>query len=276
MSSSARGPSARETTCEEPSDEAQRDPGAAVRPGTLRLGLLVLGMGLLAGSLSACESTQDESARIGREGSHRTSAPTSLKLGAANREVRVSDTTVLSSGGRSAVAAKLTSTAASSQADIPLLLTVTGTTGKSVYSNQAGGLEASLQRMALLRAHQSGWWVDDQVLTSQTAKAATVRVGTGRRVVGASVALRTRGVSTSEQGGISVVSGTVVNGSSTSQSKVPVFAVAQRGGKVIAAGRAVVPELPGRVGASASFQVFLVGNPAGAPIELTAVPTGVR
>ena len=236
----------------------------------------MLGMGLLAASLSACESTQQESAQIGREGSHRTSTPAALKLGAANRDVHVADTTVLSSGGRTAVAARLTSTGPTAQADIPLLVTVTGSTGKSVYSNQAGGLEASLQRMALLGAHQSGWWVDDQVLTAQTAKAATVLVGTGRQVAGGSPALSTRDVSTAEQGGIAVVSGTLVNGSATARSKVPVFAVAQRGGKVLAAGRAVVPELPGRAGAAAPFQVFLIGNPAGAPIELTAVPSEVR
>jgi hypothetical protein len=233
-------------------------------------------MGLLTVSLSACETTQQESARIGREGSHQTSAPAALKLGAANHDVRVSDATVLSSGGRTAVAARLTSTGGAAQADIPLLVTVTGPTGKSVYSNQAGGLEPSLQRMALLRAHQTGWWVDDQVLTSQAAKAATVRVGSGRRPLGAAPTLTTRGVTTAGQGGIQVVSGTLVNGSSTAQSKVPVFAVAQRDGRVLAAGRAVVPELPGRAGASEPFQVFLVGDPAGAPIELTAVPTGVR
>jgi hypothetical protein len=54
---------------------------------------------------------------------------------------------------------------------------------------------------------------------------------------------------------------------------VPVFAVAVRGGRVVAAGRAVVSVLPGHPGASVPFQIFLVGNPAGATIELTAVPT---
>jgi hypothetical protein len=241
-----------------------------MRPGTLRRALVVVGSGLLVASLSACESTQQESARIGREGPHIASAPGALKLGAANHDVRVSDVTVLSGGGRTAVAARLTSSAGT-QADVPVLVTVTGAGGKTLYSNQAGGLEASLQRVALLRPGQGVWWVDDQVLTSQTANAANVRVGTGRRS-GAGGALSTRGLSTSEQAGIAVVSGTLVNGSSSAQGKVPVFAVALRSGRVVAAGRAVVAELPAH--ASAPFQVFLVGSASGAKIELTPLPTG--
>ena len=50
------------------------------------------------------------------------------------------------------------------------------------------------------------------------------------------------------------------------------FAVALRSGKVVAAGRALVASLAGHAGATAPFQITLVGNPAGAKIELTAAP----
>jgi len=85
--------------------------------------------------------------------------------------------------------------------------------------------------------------------------------------------LATSAVRLDRQAGVSVLSGHLVNNSEKAQSKVPVFAVAVRGGRVVAAGRAVVDALAGRAGASAPFQIFLVGDPTGAGIELTAVAT---
>jgi len=226
-------------------------------------------------TLSACESTQQESAKIGREGKQLVAGQGSLKLGAINHSVRVSDVTLLSSAGRTAVAAKLTGTATRPQLDLPVLVEVTGAHGKVFYSNETGGLEASLQRMALLRPGQGEWWVDDQVLSSQTATGVKVRVGAGStpRARSALATLSTTAPHVAEQGGVSVLSASLVNHSAKAQSKVPVFAVAVRGGRVVAAGRAVVSVLPGHPGASVAFQIFLVGNPTGANVELTVVPT---
>jgi hypothetical protein len=226
-------------------------------------------------TLSACESTQQESEKIGREGKQPTAGGGSLKLGAVNHGVRVSDVTLLSSAGRTAVAAKLTGTATCPQLDLPVLVEVTGAHGKVSYSNETGGLEASLQRMALLRPGQGEWWVDDQVLASQSAVGVKLRVGTGStpRAGSAPATLSTTAPDVTEQGGLSVVSADLVNHSAKAQGKVPVFAVAVRGGRVVAAGRAVVGVLPGHPGASVPFQIFLVGNATGASIELTAVPT---
>ncbi len=245
-----------------------------MRPGALKRALVVVGCGLLTVTFAACESTQDESAKIGREAGKLAAGPGALKLGAANHSVRVSSATLLNSDGRMAVAAKLTSTSKRPQTSLPVLVNVTGAGGKVVYTNESGGVEASLQRMALLRPGQSAWWVNDQVLSSQSTRGVEVRVGTGATVrSGASVpVLATKTGHISQQAGISVLSGELVNHSSTAQSKVPVFAAAVRNGKVVAAGRAVVSELPGHAGASVPFQIFLVGNPAGARIELNAVP----
>jgi hypothetical protein len=245
-----------------------------MRPGVLKRALVVVGCGALAVTASACESTESESAKIAREGGPAAAGPSALKLGAANRGVRTSDVTLLSSGGRTAVAVKLTATSPRAQSNVPLLVNVTGAGGKVLYTNGTGGVEASLQRIALLRPHVGEWWVDDQVLTAQPGRAVSVHVGTGKSVRSraAKSVLTAKVKHVGEQSGLSALSGELVNGSSTAQNKVPVFAVALRGGKVVAAGRAVVGSLPGRRGASAPFQIFLVGNPAGAKFELTAVP----
>ncbi|HEX3517601.1 MAG TPA: hypothetical protein VHT29_01050 [Solirubrobacteraceae bacterium] len=220
-------------------------------------------------AVSACESTEQESAKIAREG---TAGSSALKLGAANHGVRVSDATLLSSGGRMAVAVKLTA-ASRTQANLPVLVNVTGAGGKVLYSNEAGGLEASLQHMPLLRARQSTWWVDDQVLTSQHTAGVRVKVGTGSSApVGAPPNLTTTSVRTRVQGGVSTVTGRLVNGSSKAQSQVPVFAVALKGSRAVAAGSVVVASLGPK--ASVSFQLFLIGNASGARLQLSAVPTG--
>ncbi|MHB8241017.1 MAG: hypothetical protein ACYDHN_03405 [Solirubrobacteraceae bacterium] len=225
-------------------------------------------------TVSACESTEQESARIGREGQQAASAG-ELKLGALNHHVRVSDVTLVSVGGRMAVAAKLTASATRAQADVPVGVDIVGAGGKTLYSNTTSGVEASLQHVGLLRPHQPTWWVDDQVLTSQHATAVKVRVGSGSGGHTARTAsLGTASVHTHSQGGVTVVAGRLVNHSRVAPGEVAIYAVALKGKRVVAAGRGTVASLPGRSGSSAPFQVFLVGSATGANVELTAVPAG--
>jgi hypothetical protein len=234
--------------------------------------LVVAGCGVLTVALSGCESTEQESARIGREGRQLVAGSGNLKVGAVNHSVRVSDVTLLVGSGRTAVAVRLTGTSSGLQADVPVLVDVSGAGAKQLYTNATGGLEASLQRMALLRPHEPAWWVDDQVLTSQSATGVKVRVGTGKapRAGLPLPTLTTAGVHLGKQSGLSVLGGSVVNRSARAASKVPVYAVALAGGRVVAAGRAVVSPAPR---SSSPFQIFLVGNPAGARVELTVAPT---
>ncbi len=231
------------------------------------------GCGLLSISAAACQSTEQESAKIAAQARAAPAAGAALKLGKTNHSVRVSQVTLLSDAGRLAVAAKLTNTSSRAQLNVPLLVNVTGKGGKLLYSNEAAGVEASLQRIALLRAHQSAWWVDDQVLTSQPALAAKLRVGSGSKAgAGALAELATSAGGSVREGGVSTLSASLVNRSSSGQSKVPVSGVAVRGGRVVAAGRAVVGAVPARQGASVAFQMVFVGNPAGAKIELSPIP----
>jgi hypothetical protein len=248
-----------------------------MRPGILKRALVVAGLGVLTVTASACESTQQESAKIGREAGAQAAGPAALKLGAVNHGVRVADATLLHGEGRLAVAVKLTATTQRAQLNVPVLVNVTGAGGKLLYTNGTGGAEASLQRIALLRPRTAEWWVNDQVLASSSASGVKVRVGTGTRAPrGAQPELSTTATHLGEQSGLSVLSGRLVNRSHTAQSKVPVFAVALRDGKPVAAGRAVISELAGRPGASAPFQVFLVGKAAGATVQVTAVPTSAK
>ena len=65
--------------------------------------------------------------------------------------------------------------------------------------------------------------------------------------------------------------GGLVNRSKVLQRDIVVFAVARRGKRVVAAGRAAVERL--KPGARATFQVFFIGDPRGARLTLAAPPT---
>jgi hypothetical protein len=75
------------------------------------------------------------------------------------------------------------------------------------------------------------------------------------------------------------VSGAEAVGLADNRSKVElrkliVFAVARRGGRVVAAGRAQIPRL--KAGKRAKFHAYLIGNPRGARVEVSAPPTSLR
>lgn len=242
----------------------------------MRRVLACAGCGVLALTATACESTEEQSAKIGREGSKLAAAQGPVKVAHVNRDVRVSHVTLLEANGRTAVALQLTGTSKTPQSNVPVLINVVGAGGKVLYSNDTSGLEASLQQIPLLRPGQGEWWVDDQVLAAQKGGHVQVRIGAGahsshtRGAHASSSSVSTAGVQVGQQGAISVLTGRLINHSSSTQHHVPVFAVAVKGQRVTAAGRALVASLaPG----SQPFQIFLVGDPAGSSIQLTVTPT---
>jgi hypothetical protein len=266
----------------------------------LTLALAGLTLALL---LSGCESTESESARLGREGAKLVAATGTVGLGAANQVVHVGQAALVHGEGRTAVAVQLTDTGSLPQAGVPVLIDVLSAKGASLYRNNTQGIEPSLQEMPLLRPHQSAWWVDDQVLASGTPSTVKVRVGAARANNGAARTNATaagygagRGTATREPhpspspsppAGVSpdvqasvtdrgsnlggpYLDGTVLNRTGVAQRNMPVFAVALRGARVVAAGRALVPALA--AAGRASFRIYLVGSLAGARIELTTAP----
>lgn len=62
--------------------------------------------------------------------------------------------------------------------------------------------------------------------------------------------------------------GTVRNPSKVTQQKLVVYAVGRRAGRIVAAGRAVLPEVP--AGGSVPFQVFFIGDPRGTQLQVSA------
>ncbi len=220
---------------------------------------------------AGCETTQSESARIGRELGHQSAVAGQTSLGTASRVVRVTRKVLLSAGGSSAVALKLVNDSARAQAAFPVLIDVANAAGKSVYRNDTKGIEPSLQRFALLGPHASAWWVDNEVLAGG---ASSVRAQIGSATASAPALLpqlETSGVSASASFPGPHVSATVENRSKVTQRELAVYAVVLKGAAVLGAGRAVIATLA--PGARSQVLIPVIGAINGRTIALTAEPS---
>ncbi|HEY7966892.1 MAG TPA: hypothetical protein VID68_07680 [Solirubrobacteraceae bacterium] len=224
---------------------------------------------------TACETTQERSALIGRSLGHQSAAAGTLKLGVANRAVRVLRSVVVRAGGQSAVAVELSNPSAVAQVSFPVLITVRDAHGRTVYRNDTAGIEPSLQTFALLPAHASEWWVDNEVLA---ASPASVGVAVGASAAAAvprtTPLIATSAASASASFPGPHVSATLTNRSAIAQHALAVYAVILNGGRVVGAGRAIVAEL--RAGASTAVVIPVIGSVDGRTISLTTAPGQLR
>ncbi|HEY3186151.1 MAG TPA: hypothetical protein VGJ70_01670, partial [Solirubrobacteraceae bacterium] len=80
-------------------------------------------------ALSACESTQDKSARLKREGRGLLGREKGLTVGASNRDVRVVDSAVLHDRYGAAAVVVFENTSRRDMADVPVAIDVRGAGG---------------------------------------------------------------------------------------------------------------------------------------------------
>ncbi len=150
----------------------------------------------------------------------------------------------------------------------PIEITVRDAHGSVVFQNNASGEQPSLTTVSLLEPGQEAIWVDDQVQATGTPTSASAVVGEAKQTTGNIPQLSVAGTHPSTE---ATLSGTVANRSQVAQQNLVVFAVARRGSKIVAAGRAVLPEVS--AGTNASFQIYFVGSLGGAQIQTSAPAT---
>ena len=236
-----------------------------------RRGAALAAVATLLVSLAGCETTQEQSAKIGRELGKQSAVAGQTSLGRTSTAVRITQKVLLSSGGTTAVALQLTNTSAQAQVGFPVLIDVSDAAGKSVYRNDTKGIEPSLQQLALLAPHASAWWVDNEVLASAPTSV-SARIGSSDAAAPSTIPqITTAKASASASFPGPHVSATVTNRSKFSQSALAVYAVVINGSKVVGAGRAVVATLA--PGASAQVVIPVVGAIDGRTIVLTTPPT---
>jgi hypothetical protein len=230
--------------------------------------LIVAGAALL---LAACESTQDKSARLAKQ-AEGLEEQSGLVIAKASKIVKVGRRAVLNDRNGTAVVVELRNTSKRRLAEVPVAIDVRN--GKrSVFKNDDPGLEPSLVGVSILRPGQRLLWVHDQVLATGKGKSVKAKVGVERAKAPAripEIRVTPPKLEVDPTSGTLAV-GRLVNRSKVLQRNLVVYAVARKGNRIVAAGRAAVERL--KPGASAAYQVFFIGDPRGARLTLAAPPT---
>jgi hypothetical protein len=220
---------------------------------------------LAALAFAGCESNYARNARLEQQGKRLMASAGKVTLGPANADIHVARTAVVSGSGTVAAVVELRNEGTRAQAAVPVQIDVRSGV-KTIYRNDLQGLQEALQHAALVPPGTSVWWVDDQLLGVTAASGVSARVGRGSEVA----AVPRATLSDVALGDDGTLTGSVTNHTRALQRDLPVYAVALREGKVVAAGRALVTKSqPGR---PARFRIFLVGNPKGARLQLTVAP----
>jgi hypothetical protein len=232
---------------------------------------------LVALALTGCESNQEKSAALEKidkpreeeAAKRRALAQRALTITRQSSEVRVIATAVVHSSEGAAAVVTLRNASSMPLLDVPIQITVRNARGASIYTNAIPGLSATLMSAALLPAHAVMTWIDDQVQASGTPASVSVKVGEGTPATGAIPQLSVEGAHLAEGG--TEAEGNLVNHSPVAQQELVVYALARRAGRIVAAGRAVLAQAP--AGTSSPFQIFFVGDPRGARLEVSAPAT---
>ncbi|HEU4600262.1 MAG TPA: hypothetical protein VFS26_10960 [Solirubrobacterales bacterium] len=224
--------------------------------------------------LTACESTQQRSAELEKQGEKTLLADSGLKIGRESNEVRALATRILSDGNGIAVVVELRNDSDRNLVDVPILIDVRDAAGKSVYRNDIPGIEPALAAVPYIPAGGEVQWVNDQVLPAGRPKSVEVKVGADA----ASYAGRLPEIEVSEPqltgdpvSGIEAT-GEVVNRTGSEQGRLLLYVVARRDGQVVAAGRGAIEHLKAST-KPLHYDVFFIGDPSGAALEISAFPT---
>ncbi len=222
--------------------------------------------------LCGCQSTQERSAELQHKAKHDVLAAHSAAVTKESPNIEVLQSSVIHTSSATAVVVVLRNTSTHALENAPIEVTVRDAHGSVLYQNNASGLEPSLTTVSLLEPEQETIWVDDQVTASGVPTSAGALVGEGTQASGSIPQLSISGTHQSNEAAEATLSGSVANHSQTAQQNLVVYATARRAGKIVAAGRAVLPEVPAQ-GTNVPFQIYFVGNPSGAQISTSAPAT---
>jgi hypothetical protein len=223
--------------------------------------------------LTSCESTQDKSASLAKQGGARSAGQKGVVVTRQSSMVKVLSTAVVQDENGTAAIVTIRNATRRPLANLPISIDVRGRDGKSAFKNDDPGLEPSLVTAPLLGPGTRMLWVNDQVPLTEGARSVRAKVGDPRARSPKKVPRIAVGRPSLSEDPVSGIAarGFVTNRSRVEQRKLVVSAVAQRGRKVVAAGRAQIKRL--QPDKRARYTIFFIGNPRGAKLEVAAPPT---
>jgi hypothetical protein len=233
--------------------------------------LTIVGVGLTL--LAGCTTTQQKAARLQLNNARIRLNETRLRLAGQSSEVRVTSVNLLTTRSRSEAAVVVTvrNQAPKPVSDLPLLVGLNLPGGHRTDLNAASGMSYFRNHLPAIPAHGGLTWVLTLHRRIPAGAKPFAVVGTASpttaTAIGALPALRVASVKTNG----SDASFTVLNSSSVSQYQLPVYALARRGQRLVAAGQTAIGELDG--GDSAQLRLAFVGDPTGASLSFEAPPT---
>jgi hypothetical protein len=217
-----------------------------------------------ASTLAGCATTQQEAARLQLNDARIRASQVPLRLGGQDQTVSVASIAVITRR-HSAVIITLRNNGASPVSDLPLLVGV-ASGARRTELNRAANTDYFQNHVPAIPAHGSLRWVLtlDQPLPPGSVPFAKLGVAVGLTAKAIKTLPRLRVVS---RGGLI----TVANTSGVPQYQLPVYVIAERDGRYVAAGQATIAHLG--TDATTELRVPLVGDRSGATVSLEAPPT---
>jgi hypothetical protein len=231
--------------------------------------LSALALAILAGlTLTACQSSQDKAREIRAQAE--ASAPKPLVIPKPNKDIKVGDVTMLHDQNGDAIVVPLTNESNQMLVSVPILVDIKN--GKqTVYENNTAGLDYALNHVALIKPHETFYWVNDQIEEGKTAKV-TVGQPEGKPPKGPLPRFSVSDPHFDNDFSGVKVTGTVRDDSKVDQSHLILFAVARQGGQIVAAGRGQIKRLK-HDAKPAPYVAYFIGDPMGADVTVQAPPT---
>ena len=231
-------------------------------------------VGLVAAAvlpLAGCTTTQERSAILSKNAAKVAKAKT-FNVGRTNATLTAAKVTTLAGDGANTVVVKIENRGTKSQVLVPIGVDLYGAKKTSIYTNRIDGLDAPLNNIPVAEPGTS-WWVNNQ-LPGEKATRTRVRIGTSRTPLPKALPeMKISDVKVADDAGVKVARGKVANLSPIEQKRLTIFAVALKGDKVVAAGRAVIEKLGPKGSKRQRFNVYFTGDPTGAKLEISAPPS---
>lgn len=236
----------------------------------LPLAIALAGVALV---VTGCESTQDKSAKIAAELGP-VKQEKGLKIAEQSKNVEVVSSTMLTDQNGAAVVVRLRNRSNQNLIGVPIAIDVLDAKGESVYRNDIPGIEPALAAVPFIAAGGEVDWVHDQILAAGTPAKVEVKVGEGGEPFSGEqprISVSDPKLEGDPYSGV-LAGGNVENQSDEDVERLLLYAVATKGGKIVAAGRGAIEPLKAKP-KPVPYNIYFIGDPSGADVEITQFPS---